>query len=415
MSFVIKTASRLDPVKPSITLAVTAKAGRLRANGIDVISFGAGEPDFDTPAHIKDAVRQALDKGAVGKYTEVGGIKPLREAIAASLAKVHGLVLSPDDVLVSAGAKHSLFNLFMALLDPGDEVIIPAPYWVSYPDMVLIAGGKPVIVPTSATAHFTMSGAAFASAVTSRTRAVVLNTPSNPTGAVYGRAQLEEIAEVAVAKNILVISDDIYRELVYGDARYVSIASLGKDIAERTVLVDGVSKTYAMTGWRIGYAAVVGASAGASANAGLSGLIKAMSKMQGQSTSNPTHAAQVAALAAVSGPQECVAEMRRAFDGRRVEMVNLLRSIPGVSCLAPSGAFYAFPDISAYLGKSTPEGRVLADDAQLCDWLVDAGRVAIVPGSGFGAPGFARLSYACSTRDIREGIGRIAQALATLR
>jgi aspartate aminotransferase len=405
MSFSVKTASRLDPVKPSITLAVTAKAGRLKAQGIDVVSFGAGEPDFDTPVHIKDAVRAALDKGTVGKYTEVGGIKPLREAIAKQLGAVHGFPISADDVLVSAGAKHSLFNLFMALLDPGDEVIIPAPYWVSYPDMVLIAGGKPVIVPTTAESNFTMSAEAFAKAITPRTRALVLNTPSNPTGAVYTRAQLEGLAEIAVAKNILVVSDDIYRELCYGDTQYVSIASLGKEIADRTALIDGVSKTYAMTGWRIGYTAGTPA---------LSGLIKAMGKMQGQSTSNATHAAQIASLAAITGPQECVAEMRRAFDGRRIEMVKLLRAIPGVSCREPNGAFYAFPDVSAYVGKKTPQGAVLADDVQLCDWLVEAGRVAIVPGTGFGAPGFARLSYACSMEDIRKGIGRIAESLATL-
>ena len=405
MSFTVKTASRLDPVKPSITLAVTAKAARLKAQGVDVVSFGAGEPDFDTPEHIKDAVRQALHRGMIGKYTEVAGVRPLREAIATSLGRVHGFSISPDDVLVSAGAKHSLFNLFMALLDPGDEVVIPAPYWVSYPDMVLIAGGKPVIVPTAAAANFTMSPDAFAAAITPRTRALVLNTPSNPTGAVYTRAQLEGLAEIAVARDLLVISDDIYRELVYGDARYVSIASLGAEIAQRTALIDGVSKTYAMTGWRIGY------TAGA---ASLSGLIKAMSKMQGQSTSNATHAAQVATLAAITGPQDCVAEMRRAFDGRRLEMVKLLRAIPAVSCREPNGAFYAFPDVSAYVGKRAPDGKVLADDAQLCDWLVDAGRVAIVPGSGFGAPGFARLSYACAMEDIRKGVGRIAEALATL-
>jgi aspartate aminotransferase len=406
MSSAIKTASRLDVVKPSITLAVTAKAGKLKAEGIDVVSFGAGEPDFDTPAHIRDAIRASLDGGKVGKYTEVGGIKPLREAIASTLGKVHGLDLSPDNVLVSCGAKHSLFNLFMALLDPGDEVIIPAPYWVSYPDMVLIAGGKPVFVPTTAETNFTMSAAAFAAAITPRTRAVVLNTPSNPTGAVYSKAQLEAIAQVAVDKQILVISDDIYRELVYGDLQYTSIASLGKEIADLTVLVDGVSKTYAMTGWRIGYTAVTAA---------LAPLVKAMGKMQGQSTSNPTHAAQIGTLAALTGPQACVAEMRTAFDARRIEMVKLLRAIPGVTCREPNGAFYAFPDVSAYIGKKTPAGKVIADDVALCDHLVEAGRVAIVPGSGFGSPGYARLAYACSMEDIRKGIGRIAEAFAALQ
>src|SRR5262245_5224724 len=397
----IKIASRLDPIKPSITLAVTAKAAKLKADGIDVVSFGAGEPDFDTPDHIKDAARASLDKG-VGKYTEVGGILALRKAIAAELSAVHKTTIEPDQVLVSTGAKHSLYNLFMALLDPGDEVIIPAPYWVSYPDMVMMAGGRPVIVETKADDDFAMRPEQLADAVTARTRAVVLNNPSNPTGAVYTRAQIEALAKVVVEKNVLVISDDIYRSLVYGGAEYVSIAALGPELAERTILVDGLSKTYAMTGWRIGYTATHAS------------LIKAMAKVQGQSTSNPTHIAQIAALAALTGPQDCVETMRRAFDERRVEMVKLLRAIPGVSCREPKGAFYAFPDVSAFLGKRSPEGAILDDDVQLCDWLVDVGRVAVVPGSGFGAPGFVRLSYACSMASIQDGIGRLARSLGTL-
>jgi aspartate aminotransferase len=402
MTFPIKLASRLDPIKPSITLAVTAKAARLKADGVDVVSFGAGEPDFDTPAHIKDAARAALDKGGVGKYTEVGGILPLRRAIAAELAGVHRMVIEPDQVLVSNGAKHSLYNLFMALLDPGDEVLIPAPYWVSYPDMVMLAGGRPVILETSAADDFAVTAAQVAAACSPRTRAIVLNNPSNPTGAVYTRAQIESLAHVAVEKDLLVISDDIYRQLVYGDGEYVSIAAVAPEVAARTILVDGVSKTYAMTGWRIGY------------TAGPLPVIKAMAKIQGQSTSNPTHISQVATLAALTGPQECVAEMRAAFDQRRVEMVRLLREIPGVSCREPKGAFYAFPDLSAYVGKKSHEGSILDDDVQLCDWLVEVGKVAVVPGSGFGAPGFVRLSYACSMASIQDGIGRLAKALATL-
>lgn len=400
----LKLASRLDPIKPSITLAVTAKAAKLKAAGVDVISFGAGEPDFDTPSHIKDAVRDALAKpaGSVGKYTEVGGTVALRKAIAAELGAVHKLTIDPDQVLVSIGAKHSLYNLFMALLDPGDEVLIPAPYWVSYPDMVMLAGGKPVILETRAEDDFAVTAAQVAAAVTSRTRAIVLNNPSNPTGAVYSRAQIEALAKVVVEKDILVISDDIYRQLVYGDAAYVSIASIGPEVAERTILVDGVSKTYAMTGWRIGY------------TVGPLPLIKAMAKIQGQSTSNPTHASQLATLAALTGSQDCVAEMRKAFDERRQTMVRLLRAIPGVTCREPKGAFYAFPDVSAYVGKKTPDGKPLADDVALCDWLVEHGKVAVVPGSGFGAPGFVRLSYACSMQNIETGIDRLGKALAEL-
>lgn len=397
----LKLASRLDPIKPSITLAVTAKAARLKAEGIDVISFGAGEPDFDTPEHIKEAARKGLDRG-VSKYTDVAGTLALRKAIAAELSRVHHTQLSPEEILVSSGAKHCLYNIFQALLDPGDEVIIPAPYWVSYPDMVRLAGGHPVIIETSANDDFAVQPDVVAAAVTSRTRAIVLNTPSNPTGAVYSRTQIEGLAKIALERDLLVISDDIYRSLVYGDAQYVSIAALGPELAKRTVLVDGVSKTYAMTGWRIGY------------TAGPLPLIKAMSKIQGQSTSNPTHIAQVATLAALTGPQDCVETMRVAFDERRLEMLRLLREIPGVTCREPKGAFYCFPDFSAFIGKRTPEGSILDDDVQLCDWLVEVGKVAVVPGSGFGAAGHVRLSYACGMPQIREGLARIAQSLSRL-
>jgi aspartate aminotransferase len=406
MTFPLKLASRLDPIKPSITLAVTAKAARLKAEGIDVVSFGAGEPDFDTPDHIKQAARTALDKG-VGKYTDVAGILPLRKAIASELSAVHATTIAPENVLVSCGAKHSLYNLFMALLDPGDEVLIPAPYWVSYPDMVMLAGGRPVVLETRVEDDFAVTAEQVARACSPRTRAIVLNNPSNPTGAVYTRAQIEALAKVVVEKDLLVVSDDIYRQLVYGDAEYVSIAAVSRELAERTILVDGVSKTYAMTGWRIGYTAVSGA--------GLAPLIKAMSKIQGQSTSNPTHIAQVATVAALTGPQDCVATMRQAFDERRQAMVRLLRAIPGVTCREPKGAFYAFPNVAAFVGKRTPEGSILDDDVQLCDWLVEVGKVAVVPGSGFGAPGFVRLSYACSMANIENGVGRLASALGSLR
>jgi aspartate aminotransferase len=398
----LKLASRLDPIKPSITLAVTAKAAKLKAEGVDVVSFGAGEPDFDTPAHIKEAARTALAGPGTGKYTDVGGTLAVRKAIAAELSAVHKTSIAPDQVLVSTGAKHSLYNIFMALIDPGDEVIIPAPYWVSYPDMVMLAGGRPVILETRAEDDFAVTAAQVAAAVSGRTRAIVLNNPSNPTGAVYTRAQIEALAKVVVEKDLLVISDDIYRQLVYGDAEYVSIAAVSPELAKRTVLVDGVSKTYAMTGWRIGY------------TAGPMPLIKAMAKIQGQSTSNPSHIAQIATLAALTGPQDCVGQMRAAFDERRQAMVRLLRAIPGVTCREPKGAFYAFPNVASFIGKRSPEGAILDDDVQLCDWLVDVGKVAVVPGSGFGAPGFVRLSYACSMANIEDGVGRMARSLGTL-
>jgi aspartate aminotransferase len=399
----IRIASRLDPIKPSITLAVTAKAAKLKASGVDIVSFGAGEPDFDTPDHIKNAAKAALDKGGVGKYTEVGGIASVRAAVAEELSRVHKTTLTPDQVLLSCGAKHSLYNIFMALLDPGDEVIIPAPYWVSYPDMVMLAAGRPVIVPTRAADDFAADPAVIAGAISPRTRAIVLNTPSNPTGAVWGKKQIEALGELVLKHNLLVISDDIYRSLVYGGAEYVSIAAQGPELAARTILVDGVSKTYAMTGWRIGY------------TAGPLEVIKAMGKIQGQSTSNPAHVAQIATLAALTGPQDCVEQMRKAFDERRLAMIEALRAIPGVDCREPKGAFYAFPDVSAHVGKTTPEGSVLDDDVQLCDWLVEVGKVAVVPGSGFGAPGHVRLSYATSMANIREGVNRLRDALALLK
>ena len=397
----VRISSRLDPVKPSITLAVSARAGELKARGIDVISFGAGEPDFDTPDHIKQAARAALEKG-VSRYTHVAGLIELRRAVAAELSRVHGVDVTPDQVLVSTGAKHSLYNLFMALLDPGDEVVIPAPYWVSYPDMVLLAGGVPVILPTEASRGFAPDPAALAAVLTDRTRAIVINTPSNPTGGVFDEATLRAIGEMCAARGVLIVSDDIYRSLVYGSARYSSIAALSPEIARHTVLVDGVSKTYAMTGWRIGYAA------------GPVELVRAMGTIQGQSTSNPSHIAQVAALAALTGPQECVAEMRDAFDERRREMVARLRAMPGVSLHEPLGAFYCFPDLSAHVGRRAPSGAAIGDDVALCNYLVEEGRVAVVPGSGFGAPGFVRLSYACSMGEIRNGLDRMGEALGRL-
>ncbi len=398
----IRLASRLDRVKPSITLAVTQKAAEMRAKGVDIISFGAGEPDFATPEHIRAQAIETLKVGGASKYPAVSGIPPLLEAITKVTAQVHGMTLEPGQILVSAGAKHSLFNLFLALLDPGDEVIIPSPFWVSYPEMVRLAGAEAVLLPPRPDTGFDLDPDALRAAITPNTRAIILNSPSNPTGAVYDQKLLQEIADICVENDILIIADDIYRQLVYGDTKYVSIASLGDEVASRTILIDGVSKSYAMTGWRIGW------------TVGPPEIIKGMTKIQGQSTSGANHLAQIAAVEALLGPQECVAEMRKSFDARRLRMVELLRAIEGVECEMPNGAFYAFPKIAAFLGKKTPDGMVIENDVELASYLVENG-VALVPGSGFGCPGFARLSYACSMEDIEKGIARLSDSLGALR
>lgn len=392
---------RLADIKPSITLAITAKAARLRAEGLDVIGFGAGEPDFDTPSHIKEAAKRALDNGET-KYTHVNGTPALRKAIVKELKQAHGLRFTPEQIIVSCGAKHSLYQVFQALLNPEDEVIIPAPYWVSYPDMVKLAGGTPVIVPTRPEDGFRVTPQALRMAVTPRTRAFVLCSPSNPTGGCYDRQALEALRPIFEEYDIIVVADDIYRRLVYGTTKFIEIATLSPRMAELTVLVDGFSKAYSMTGWRLGY------------TAGPASLIEAMSTLQGQSTSNVTSIAQAAAIAALEGPQDCVEEMRREFDRRRTIMVDRLRKIPRVTCFEPQGAFYAFPDLSAYVGRRPKGGQPIEDDIELCEYLLDIGKIAVVPGTGFGAPGFVRLSYATSMDNIVRGLERMGEALASL-
>jgi aspartate aminotransferase len=379
-----------------LTLAVSAKAAKLKAQGVDVIAFGVGEPDFDTPDSIKEAAIAAIKKGGIGKYTAVSGTPDLRAAAAADLSRVHDVKLSAENVIVSVGAKHSLFNLFMSMLDDGDEVVIPAPCWVSYPELVSIAGGKPVMVPTSQHDAYALHEEALAKAITPKTRAILLNSPCNPTGAVYGRETLEGVARVMRQHpHIYGITDDIYRQLVYG-VEFHSLARVAPDLAERIIFVDGVSKSYAMTGWRIGFCA------------GPKELIKAMDTIQGQSTTNPTAVAQAAALAAITGPQDSVAAMHSEFDRRRRAMTDALRAIPGVELHEPHGAFYCFPDLSHYC-----RGQ-LKDDVALSEYILEKGRVAVVPGTGFFAPGFARLSYATSMQNVVEGVRRIAEALGAL-
>jgi aspartate aminotransferase len=384
-----------------MTQKVTAKAAEMRAQGIDVVSFSAGEPDFDTPAHIKEAAKRALDAGAT-KYTPVEGTPQLRKAVAAWFAKAHGFEVSPKEVMVSSGAKQAIYNAFHALLDPGDEVILPAPCWVSYADIAKLAGAKAVPVLSRAQDEFEVNPDAIARAITPATRMIVLVSPSNPTGAVYGENTMRAIADLAVRHDLWLLTDDIYRGLCYGDARSVQPATFGPEVRKRTIIVDGVSKSYAMTGWRIGFCLA------------LPEVIESMATLQGQSTTNAAAVSQAAALAAIEGPSDDVDRMRAEFDRRRRTMVDTLRAMPGLTCVEPRGAFYAFPDVSTFIGKRTPAGRPIDGDLALGEYLIEEARVAVVPGTAFFAPGFIRLSYATSQANIEKGLARMADALAKL-
>ncbi len=398
----MRIAERITKMKPSATLAVSAMAAKLRAQGVDVIAFGVGEPDFDTPEHILQATREAMARG-VGKYTAVSGTIDLRTAIARELNAVHGTQHKPENIIVSAGAKQCLYNLMQCFVEAGDQIVIPSPCWVSYPELVQMADGEAVLVETSAEAGFALDVDKLCAAVNGKTRAILLNSPCNPTGAVYPASALRALdAVMARYPNLFLITDDIYRKLVYGDAEWVSLPRLLPAHADRILLVDGVSKSYAMTGWRIGYLA------------GPAPLIKAMDTLQGQSTTNAAAISQAAALAAITGPQTAVETMRQEFDRRRQAMVKGLQAIPRVRLVPPQGAFYCFPDLSAYLGSTTRDGKTIADDLQLATYLLEQARVAVVPGSGFLAPGFARLSYATSMHNVEEGVRRITAALAEL-
>lgn len=395
----MRIAERITKIKPSATLAVSAMAAKLRAQGVDVIAFGVGEPDFDTPEHIKEATRQALSRG-IGKYTPVSGTADLRAVIANELNTVHGTSHKAENIIVSSGAKHSLYNLMMCVVERGDEVVIPAPCWVSYPELVQMAEGDPVLVQTRAESGFALDPDQLLAAVGPRTRAIVLNSPCNPTGAVYTAEALAVLDKILVQyPDVFVIADDIYRKLVYG-GQWISLPRLLPEHANRILLVDGVSKSYAMTGWRIGYFA------------GPVQLVAAMDTLQGQSTTNAAAIAQAAALAALTGTQAPIETMRQEFDRRRKAMVAGLQAIPNVRLVPPQGAFYCFPDFSAYLGQTTND--TIKDDLQLATYLLEKARVALVPGSGFMAPGFARLSYATSLANVEEGVRRISVALAEL-
>jgi aspartate aminotransferase len=382
-------------------MAVTAKAARLRAEGVDVVSLSAGEPDFDTPQHIKLAASDALQRGAT-KYTAVEGMPELRRAVSAWFARAHGFEVSPQEVMVSAGAKQVIHNAFHALLDRGDEVVLPAPCWVSYAEIAKLAGAKPVPVLARSQDGFMVDVDAVARAITPATRMIVICSPSNPTGAVYDETTLRGIAALVVRHDLWLVTDDIYRSLCYDGVRFVQPATFGPEVRKRTIVVDGVSKAYAMTGWRIGFALAAPA------------IIAGMSTLQSQSTTNAAAVSQAAALAAITGPDDDIERMRLEFDRRRRLMVEGLRAIPGVTCTEPRGAFYAFPDLSAFLGKTAPSGRRIEDDLALCDYLLDEARVAVVPGEAFFAPGFVRLSYATSRETIEKALARIAVALDKL-
>ncbi len=396
-------ADRLKTLAPSSTLAVQAKARELRRRGVDVISFGAGEPDFDTPERIKDAAIQAMRRGQT-KYTEVGGIPELRAAVCGKFKRDNGLAYEPADVLVSCGAKHSLFNLAVALLNPGDEVLVPSPYWVSYPEQARLLGAVPIAVPTHEATGFDLDPERLRAAVTPRTKVIVLNSPNNPTGAVFSPASLAAVAKLAVERNVFVVSDECYEALTF-EGRHVSIAALDPEVKARTLVVNTCSKAYAMTGWRIGFAA------------GPRELIRAMTDVQSQVTSNPSSIAQWAAVEALAGPQDEVARMAGEFDRRRRVIVQGLNALPGVSCVMPKGAFYVFANVSRLFGrrwKAAADTTTLKGSVDVTAFLLEEAKVAVVPGVDFGSDDHVRLSYATSEALITEGLTRMTSALERL-
>ncbi len=374
-----------------MTLAIDAKAKKLKEEGVDVLNFGAGEPDFNTPQSICDAAKKAIDEGH-HKYTPVPGTLELRKAIGQYLEKEYKVKYEPAEIVASCGAKHSLYNIFMALINPGDEVLIPSPFWVSYPEQVKLAGGIPVYVECSEADEFKLSPEALKSKITPKTKALVLNSPSNPTGAVVGRKAMEGIAELALKHQFTVISDEIYSKLIYGE-EHVCFPSLSKQVAAQTILVNGMSKAFAMTGWRLGYAA------------GPANMMKAIADLQGQSTSNATAIVQKAGVAALALPDSEIQKMVSVFQKRRDMIVEGLNAIPGIKCLKPAGAFYVFPNVK---GLFKP-GR--ANSLELSDYLLDKAKVAITPGIAFGAEGYLRMSYATSEKTIMEGLKRIRETV----
>jgi aspartate aminotransferase len=397
-------AERLERIQPSATIAVTDKARALKAGGRDVIGLGAGEPDFDTPEHIKRAAIEAIERGKAAKYTAVDGIPELKAAIARKFKRENGLDYQPSQIIVGTGGKQVLYNAFMATLDPGDEVIIPAPYWVSYPDMVMLAGGEPVAVPTTIEAGFKMTPTALERAITVKTKWVLLNSPSNPTGAAYTRGELEKLTDVLVRHpHVHVMTDDMYEHLVYDDFAFTTPAQIEPRLYQRTLTVNGVSKTYCMTGWRIGYAG------------GPEPLIAAMAMIQSQSTSNPTAVSQWASLAALDGPQDFIAGHNAIFKERRDLCVSMLNQARGIQCPKPEGAFYVFPSCAGTMGRTAPTGRKLLTDQDFATELLEAEGVAVVQGTPFGFGPAFRISYATKTEDVEEACRRIQRFCGNLK
>lgn len=395
-------SAALGRIQPSATLAMTSRVLELKRAGVDVIGLSAGEPDFDTPDFVKDAAIEAIRKGQT-KYTNVDGTAELKDAIAAKFRRDNGLDYSPAQISANVGGKHTLFNALVASVDPGDDVIIPAPYWVSYPDIVNFAGGTPVFVKAGAEQNYKISPAQLDAAITPKTKWLILNSPSNPSGAAYTRAELEALADVLRRHpHVLVMADDMYEHIVYDDFEFTTIAQVAPDLYERTLTVNGCSKAYAMTGWRIGFAG------------GPAWLIKAMAKLQSQSTSNPCSIAQAAATAALNGDQSFLQERNIAFKGRRDLVIGMLNQIDGVHCPTPEGAFYVYPDVSGLIGKKTPAGQLIENDAVLIDYFLDHARVAAVHGAAFGLEPAFRVSYATSESVLTEACSRIQEACAAL-
>jgi len=395
-------ADRLQRVKPSPTIAVTMKAAELKAAGKDVIGLGAGEPDFDTPANIKAAAKAAIDKGDT-KYTAVDGTAALKKAVQAKFKRENDLDYAPNQITVGTGGKQVLYNALMATLNPGDEVIIPAPYWVSYPDMVILADGKPVEVACSENQGFKLTPEALAAAITPKTKWLMLNSPSNPTGAAYTREDLRALADVLLKHpNVWIMTDDMYEHLVYDDFKFTTIAQVEPKLYDRTLTVNGVSKSYCMTGWRIGYAG------------GPAPLIKAMAAIQSQSTSNPSSISQAAAVEALNGPQDFIPANNKVFKERRDLVVKMLNEAKGLRCPMPEGAFYVFPSCAGTIGKRTPQGKVIETDTDFVTYLLESVGVAVVQGSAFGLAPYFRISYATATETLRDACTRIQKACAAL-
>jgi aspartate aminotransferase len=395
-------ATRMNLMQPSPTLAISAKAAELKAAGADIISLSVGEPDFDTPEFVKEAAREAMAKGQT-KYTPVSGTVEIRKAVIGKFSRENGLEYAVNEIIVGSGAKHVIFNALMATVNDGDEVIIPAPYWVSYPEMVSIFGGKPVVVSCPVTQNFKLTPAQLEAAITPKTKWLILNSPSNPTGAAYTKAELVALAEVLKKHpHVWIMSDDIYEHLVYDGFEYFTIAQVAPELKTRTLTINGVSKAYAMTGWRIGYAG------------GPATLIKAMDTIQSQSTSNASSISQGATVGALNGDQSFLKEWREIFASRRNKVVAWLNQIEGITCATPEGAFYVFPSCEAFIGKVTPTGKTIANDTDFCAYLLEEAKVAAVMGSAFGLEGFFRISYATSDALLEEACKRIKEACGKL-